>query len=110
MVLDYLNRQKDQPDPELLRELGWNQKDLQEFTDRWNEARDLAVRGDEQDRKQWEDKLRDLGLKPPSAAARKGSQLNDTFQQMLDSGSRIRPPERLRKSFDAFSKAMDELK
>ncbi len=42
MVLDYLNRQKEQPDPELLRELNWTEDDLRNFTDRWNKARNLA--------------------------------------------------------------------
>lgn len=42
MVLDYLNRQKDQPDAELLRELDWTKQDLQQFVERWNQARNLA--------------------------------------------------------------------
>ncbi|MCR9295891.1 MAG: circumsporozoite protein- membrane associated protein, partial [bacterium] len=107
MVLDYLNRQKDQPDPELLQELNWTKEQLQDFVTRWNRARDLASNGSDQDRQEWQEKLRDLGLRPPTLGPRTGSDRNDSFQQMQDSGSRVRYPSALRKQFEAFQRAME---
>lgn len=106
MVLEYMDRQKDQPDPELLEDLNWTERDLQEFVERWKEARDLADSGDEDDKIEWKEKLRELGLRPPKLGARQGSNLNDSFQQMQDSGSRIRRPEALSKEYDAYLKSM----
>ena len=108
MVLDYLNRQKDQPDPELLEELDWTEDQLQEFVTRWNRARDLASNGTNQDRQEWQEKLRDLGLRPPTLGPRTGSDLNDAFQQMQDSGSRVRYPSALQRQFEAFQRAMQD--
>ncbi len=108
MVLDYLNRQKDQPDPELLKELDWTENDLRSFVDRWNTARDLSVSGDEQDKLQWQEKLRSLGLRAPKQLSTPSADINDTFQQMYDSGTRIRPPSSLRKQYEAFRKALQQ--
>lgn len=108
LVLDYLNRQKDQPDPELMRELEWNKGDFDNFLDRWNKARDLASSPDPDQRRRWEEQLNALGLQPPRRDAISGSGLNDSFRQQLDAGSRVRPPERLRKQYEAFQKALQQ--
>lgn len=107
MVLDYLERQKEQPDPKLLEELNWTQQDLQNFVDRWSQARELSVNGDQQDRLRWQSKLEELGLRPPTKLPIAGSGINDTFQQMQDAGNRIRPPENVRKQYEAFRRALD---
>jgi hypothetical protein len=107
MVLDYLNRQKDQPDPELLRELDWTPDDLKRFVDRWNQARDLADSDQPAERQQWQEMLEQLNLLPPDQRVRKGSARNDDFQQMQDSGDRLRAPASLRKQFEAYRKAIE---
>lgn len=107
MVLDYLNRQKDQPEPELLRELDWTADDLQRFVERWNAARDLADSDQPADRLQWQQMLEQLNLTPPEQRVRQGSSRNDSFQQMQDGGARLRAPESLRKQFDAYRKALE---
>ncbi|MCA9132685.1 MAG: hypothetical protein KDA45_06010 [Planctomycetales bacterium] len=107
MVLDYLNRQKEQPDPELLRELDWTPGDLNEFVDRWNEARDLSASGDERARQQWEELLQSLDLATADQRIRQAGTVNDTFQQMQDSGGRMRAPANLRKQYDAFRQALE---
>ncbi len=71
MVLDYLKRQKDQPDPELLKKLNWTEKDLKSFVDRWQRAKDDAMR-DPKKQKELEDSLKSLGL-----AQLRGSQEGD---------------------------------
>lgn len=107
MVLDYLNRQKDQPDPELLRELEWTPDDLQRFVERWNQARDLADSDQPAERQQWQDMLEQLKLTAPEQRVRQGSARNDNFQQMQDDGGRLRAPESLRKQFEAYRKALE---
>lgn len=108
MVLDYLDRQKEQPDPELLRDLDWTKDDLQEFVQRWKNARDLGTNGSERDRTEWKNQLKDLGLQPPRLGTQRGSAENDTFQQMQDAGSRARVPASWRREFEAFQKALQQ--
>ena len=107
MVLDYLNRQKDQPDPELLRELDWTPQDMQRFVQRWNQARDLADSPNPADRQRWSQMLEDLNLTAADAQLRQGSGRNDNFQQQRDSGGRMRFPASLQKQFDAYRQAME---
>jgi collagen type III alpha len=106
MVLDYLQRQKEQPDSELLRELNWTQDDLNSFLQRWERARELANSPDPEKRRQWTEQLRSLGLTPPAARARAAEGRNDALRGLEDSGSRVRPPESLRKQFEAFRRAV----
>lgn len=108
MVLDYLNRQKDQPDPELLRELDWTRQDLQQFVERWNQARNLAESPDPSQRRKWQEMLENLNLTSAEQRVRQGSGRNDSFQQQRDAGGRLRMPAALQKQFDAFRKALEQ--
>lgn len=108
MVLDYLNRQKDQPDPELLRELDWTKQDLQQFVERWNQARNLAESTDPAQRRKWQEMLEDLNLTSAQQRVRQGSGRNDSFQQQRDAGGRLRMPAALQKQFDAYRKALEQ--
>ncbi len=108
MVLDYLNRQKEQPDPELLRDLNWTDDDLRKFTERWNRARNLATSPNPEDQKKWKEMLEDLGLSQQFAKPSAAGSKDDNFQQMRDSGSRVRPPENMRKQYDAFRRAFEK--
>ncbi|QDV27661.1 hypothetical protein [Aureliella helgolandensis] len=107
MILDYLNRQKEQPDPELLRKLNWTPNDLQNFVDRWNAARELGTQGTPQDKLRWKEMLQDLQLDRSTQGQRAASTFNDTFQQMQDSGSRMRLPARLQKEYDLFRRVLE---
>ncbi len=108
MVLDYLNRQKDQPDPDLLRKMDWTAQDLNRFVERWNQARDLADSRNPADRKKWQELLEQLDLSPAERRVRQGSDLNDNFQQMRDSGGRMRVPTSLQKQFEAYRNAIEQ--
>ncbi|MFN3191719.1 MAG: hypothetical protein ACE361_14505 [Aureliella sp.] len=108
MVLDYLDRQKDQPDPDLLKDLDWSKQDLQDFLKRWQEARDLGSNGSEEEKLRWQEKLNQLGLQPPGSQRIESQTIDDTFQKMLDSGTRARPPAALRKELEAFRKALQQ--
>lgn len=110
MVLDYLEHQKDQPDPELLKRLEWTPQDLNSFLDRWRKARQFADSPDPNQQRQWEDMLNNLDLQPPTANPRGATSSDDKLRGMQDSGTRVRPPENLRKKFEAIRKAMQQRK
>lgn len=107
MALEYLQRQKDQPDPELLKELNWTKEDLNRFLERWQKKRD-ALEGDQQQRLDAEQDLRSLGLRPPKskADAVKGNQ--DQMRNLQDSGPRVAPPKALKSQFDSLKKLLQQ--
>ena len=102
MVLDYLNSQKETPDPELLERLDWTPEELRAFADRWSRIRegDAKSAGDQ---KQVEEALRSLGIraKQDGAIGRRTDQ-DDTMRGLKDSGNRTPPPPIHRDAFDAF--------
>lgn len=110
MVLDYLDRTRDQPDPELLERLNWTEQDLQRFQDRWKDVRDLdAAQGaaDAEQNQATMEALRSLGLRPPSTGQnRKAADNADSLKGIRDSGKRRRPPAAFRDAFDAFRREM----
>ena len=108
MALDYLARQKDQPDPELLKELNWTEKDLAEFLKRWEGARELANSKDPQDQRKWNEKLRDLGLQIRPAGPNRALSQDDSLRRMQESGIRIPPPESIRSQYEEFQKSLRE--
>lgn len=107
MALEYLQRQKDQPDPELLKELNWTKEDLNRFLERWQKKRD-ALEGDQQQRFDAEQDLRSLGLRPPQSKAEavKGNQ--DQMRNLQDSGPRVAPPKALKSQFDSLKKLLQQ--
>ena len=107
-MLDYLKQQKEQPDPELLREMNWTKDDLQNFLNRWQAARSLADSPDSDQRKKWTDQLQSLGLMPPRVKAVGSSGREDQLRGMEEGGLRRQAPESLRRQFEAFRKAIQD--
>ncbi|MEM8736456.1 MAG: hypothetical protein AAGG44_19660, partial [Planctomycetota bacterium] len=64
--------------------------------------------GTEEEKLLGQEKLSDLGLQPPGSPRIESQTIDDTFQKMLDSGTRARPPAALRKELEAFRKAMQQ--
>lgn len=104
LVLDSLKRQREQPDPELLKRMGWNKEQMQAFVDRWQAARDQAML-DPSKKKDYEDMLQSLGLVPQTGSTRAVLGRTDGLTGIREEGSRVRPPESLRERFEAFRKA-----
>lgn len=104
LILQALQRERDQPDPELLQRMGWSKEQLQAFVDRWMKAKEEASRFPEKKR-EYDEALRSLGLTPSAGRTRQADGRNDGLQGMREEGGRIRPPESLRERFDAFRKA-----
>jgi hypothetical protein len=108
MVLDYLDRQRDQPDPELLKRMGWTAEDLRKFADRWKSAREQSRLTPEK-RAEFEAALRSLGLRHADRRPTRLEDRDDQLKGMQEEGVRLRPPETLREQFEAFRKAAGKL-
>ena len=108
MILDYIDRQRDQPDPELLKRLNWSEDDFRKFVDRWRLAKEQA-QTDPNKRAELEATLRNLGLGGTGRKVNRLTDRNDGLQGMQEEGGRLRPPESVRESFEAFRKAAGKL-
>lgn len=101
-MLDYLKRQREQPDPQFLKEMNWTENDLRNFVDRYQKARDLRAKGEALEKGQ--DPL--SNLRGGSDRASVGpSGIADNYRDQIDAGSVKRPPENVRKRFEAFQEA-----
>jgi Ca2+-binding EF-hand superfamily protein len=108
MVLEYLDRQRDQPDPELLKKLNWSPEDLRKFSDRWRAAKEQARKTPEK-KEELDAALRALGLRSPDQKVNRLKDKDDSLRGMQESGGRLRPPESIREQFEAFRKAAGKL-
>jgi hypothetical protein len=107
LALDYLKEQKDRPDPELLKRLKWNKRDLNEFYERWKTAKEQAAT-DPDKRKELDAALRSLGLQQSNQSANGMSVSSDGLSGYRESANRVRPPESLRERFELFQKAQNK--
>jgi hypothetical protein len=108
MLLEYIDRQRDQPDSELLKRLNWNADDFRRFADRWKQAKEEA-KLDPNKRIELEETLRNLGLSGTGQKINRLKDRNDALRGMQEEGGRLRPPESLREQFEAFRKAAGKL-
>jgi collagen type III alpha len=102
MVLDYLDSQRETPDPELLERLDWTPEELRAFADRWNRLRG-SENGAAGDQKQIEEALRSLGIRSnQTGPIGKATERDDTMRGLKDAGNRTPAPAIHRDAFDAF--------
>jgi collagen type III alpha len=104
LVIDYLKDQRDQPDPELLRDLGWSVDELRSFIDRWETLKKSAREGTPAEQKNLADSLRSLGLRSPADSARRERTSSDRLRGLQESGIDSAPPAAYRDAFRAFKK------
>jgi hypothetical protein len=95
LALEALRRQREQPDPELLKKLHWSEQDLRKFLDRWESAREQAMSDPEQQKK-FEKELH----------ARQVDRRVDQLRGMRESGVRMPAPENLRRQFDQYRRSL----
>jgi hypothetical protein len=105
LALEALRRQREQPDPELLKKLHWSEQDLRKFLDRWESAREQAMSDPEQQKK-FEKELQALGLVPRRGDARQVDRRVDQLRGMRESGVRMPAPENLRRQFDQYRRSL----
>ena len=103
LVLEYLKDQQDNPDPELLKELGWTEQELADFVKRWQQLKQAAAE-DSAGNRELDNSLRSLGLQPQRDRRRQGTAQNDEVRGLRDSGGQSTPPPAFRDLYNAFKK------
>ncbi|MEX0820378.1 MAG: hypothetical protein WD070_12330 [Pirellulaceae bacterium] len=103
MVLEYLKDQQDNPDRELLDELGWTESELTAFLERWQQLKQSAAE-DDTNKRELDESLRSLGMRPTRDRIRQGQEQSDGATGLRDAGSRTAPPAAYQELFDAFKK------
>ena len=102
MVLDYLDRQRETPSPELLKRLDWTADELRAFADRWNHLRQSEQNAGA-DSQQIEEALRSLGIRSDERGSiGRATQSDDQLRGLKDAGNRTPAPVIHRDAFDAF--------
>ncbi|HEY2838152.1 MAG TPA: hypothetical protein VGJ26_03330 [Pirellulales bacterium] len=104
LALDYLKDQlaKGKPDQELLDELQWSRDDMADFVKQWERFKTQANAADPAERKQFEQRLEDLGLRPKGTAI-KGGGAQDQRTQTLRETKRSEPPPEYRQQWRVFN-------
>ena len=103
LVLEYLRDQQDNPDRELLDELGWSPADLKSFLARWQKLKQAAVE-DTRAKGELDESLRSLGIHPTKDTKRAGGQRTDDVRGLRESGIDSKPPPSYQDQFRAFKK------
>ena len=103
LALKYLKDQKDDPDPELLKKLGWTKEDLNAFLRRWEALKSSAKEGGEA-KEELNDAYRSLGLRPAADKRRSAGAGDDAARGNRDAGARSEPPPGYAEQFKAFRK------
>lgn len=103
LALQYLKDQKDNPDPEMLKKLGWTKDDLSAFLKRWEDLKSSAKEGGEA-KEELNDAYRSLGLRPAGDKRRSAGAGDDAVRGNRDAGARSEPPPGYAEQFKAFRK------
>jgi len=107
LALEHLKDQlsKDEPDPALLAKLGWTREDLERFVRRWESLRrDAEGNAAEAKaaRRELDQSLRSLGLKPRDTTLSSGGQRDDQSRGLKES-RRTQPPAEYLERYKAYT-------
>ena len=108
LVLDYLERTRDQPNKDLLQELQWSEKDLNEFVDRWKKIRELPNTAGSEGNDELDQTLKSLGLRSPSDRVSRIIESGDSLGSLIDSAPSQPVPAAYRDAFNEFRRAMNQ--
>ena len=106
LVLEHLKHQQQAPDQKLLDKLGWSADDLRQFLARWQQMQD-AARRDPKGRRELDETLRSLGIRPQRDRVRRGGASSDQLKGLRESGPDSAPPSFYRRQYEAFKKGSD---
>ncbi len=108
LALEHLENQLNKGDTQLLERLGWTQEEAQRFLERWKKLRQAADGSKNAEaKKELDEALRSLGLRPKSTTLRRGDVPRDAQKGMRDSGRFEAPPE-WREQMRAYTKGVAE--
>jgi hypothetical protein len=109
LVLDYLRDQRQEPDPRLLNELGWDREDVASFLSRWDQLRQQSSGtgpGARRASRELTEMLRGMGLRPPERRLRESTGRTDLRRGMADDGRRTAPPGEYLELYRAFMRSI----
>ena len=106
MALEYLKEHQERPDPGLLKELQWTEKDWKGFLERWERLKRSSKEKEAgaAARRELDESLRSLGLSPRGERLRRGVGRDDALRGLRDAGQRSRPPRAYEDQFNAYKK------
>ena len=87
---------KEQPDPDLLKQLGWDRDDLRKFVDRWERMRRMRrapPKRARRRRRELDEALRSLGLRPRTTSLGASDARDDEHKGLRESRHSTPPPE-----------------
>jgi hypothetical protein len=108
LALDYLRDQLAKKNPELLGRLGWSEDDARRFLNRWEAMQRAAGEqglAGENAKKQFNDALRSLGLRPNGVELSHGGIAPDQPQNLRDAG-RFAPPADWAEQFREYTRGV----
>ena len=96
LALEHLEDQLAKDKPDLLEHLGWTRQQAQQFINGWQQLRQAAdakgPRGAES-KKQFDDALKSLGLRPGTTVIKHGGTKPDQMRDLRNSGRFAPPPD-----------------
>ena len=109
LVLEYLEDQMNEPNPELLKELGWTKEQLRQFAETWKQMSEQGRKADpgSPDAEAWKEALKSLGLKPDKE--RRGLRQARTEFKDKDGATesqRYAPPPSIKKRFQDYTEGI----
>jgi hypothetical protein len=108
LALEHLEDQLRQQEPDLLDRLGWDRDQARRFLQEWQEMKRRAAREDHAGRdarRQLDDALRSLGLRPQTSELRGGRSGTDRLDGLRDAG-RFEPPADWAEWLRAYTKGV----
>lgn len=101
LVLERLKDQQNDPDPELLKSMGWTAEELQQFIARWEALKRAAREDPLRGQAELDDALRSLGLRAADPRRRSVGAETQQTPGLQDRG-RSRPPAQFLEQFNAY--------
>lgn len=101
LILEKLEDQKYDPDPELLEQMNWTQQDLDNFLNQWKQMKNAAQSGDVRKKRQYEDALRSLGFSPNSKSRKTVVERDKKFRVNED-GAVDQVPSEFQEKLNSF--------
>ncbi len=108
--MEYLEDQLAKERPELLERLGWTREQGERFLSRWQEMRKAAgEKGPQSEtaKRQLDDALKSLGLRPGATFLEHGGTKSDQVRDLRDAG-RFAPPADWAEQFREYTRGVAE--
>ncbi|MDR2761143.1 MAG: hypothetical protein LBB88_00920 [Planctomycetaceae bacterium] len=113
LALDYLQDQldKENPNKELLNELGWTEKQLRDFHKKWKSMNENAKKNNEDTKSNeaWKNALKSFNIRPENNKTKLKANKSTTIDDIKKSQStNLAPPKSFQQKFQQYTKGIGE--